>query len=54
MTLNQHKHLVGKLEMKEYKVSFDMNGNSRHKDGVEFIIEKYKNHARIKIINESI
>ena len=50
---NYYKNAVGKLGLKEYENSFDINENN-NLDPVDIITEKYKNHPSIKIINENI
>ena len=50
---NCYKNAAGKLGLKEYENSFDINENNSL-DPVDIITEKYKNHPSIKIINENI
>ena len=50
---NYYKNVVGKLGLKEYENSFDINENN-NLDPIDIITEKYKNHPSIKIINENI
>ena len=52
-TNNYYKNAVGKLGLKEYENSFDINQNN-NLDPVDIITEKHKNHPSIKIINENI
>ena len=46
--------LGGKLGKKECEANSDVKVIERSKVGVNVAIEKYKNHPRVKIINENV
>ena len=50
---NYFKSAIGKLEIKKCDASSDVNANYRSKDGVGVVVEKYKDHASIKMINKN-